>query len=242
MSGHSKWATTKRAKAIVDSKRSNAFTKLANNITIAVRQGGGDAEMNFRLRLAVDRAKSFNMPKENIERAIKKGTGELDGATIEEAVYGALLPGQTAIIIKCLTDNKNRTLNELKIALSKTGAQLTDLNSVAWLFENKGVIKIKKTETLDAGKEEKLEMTIIDSGADNYEVDEEEVTVYTKHEELKAVKDKLESAGLKIDSADLEMIPKEKKEVPDELAEQLSKILETLDELDDVSAYYTNLI
>ncbi len=240
MSGHSKWATIKRAKAANDAKRGNLFTKLANAITVAAKQGGGDPETNFKLRLAIEKAKEANMPKENIVRAIKRGTGELAGEAIEELTYGALLPGQVAVIIKCLSNNKNRTVTEVKTAVAKSGGQMTDLNAVAWQFDQKGVIKINKPSLTNKNQEE-IEMAIIDSGADDYEEDDEEIVIYTQPDNLKAVQEKLTANGLSVTSADLEMVAKEKKEVDDETLNKVVKILDALDELDDVNTYYTNL-
>ena len=240
MSGHSKWATTKRAKAIVDAKRSNLFTKLSNNITIAAKEGGGDPATNFKLRIAVDKAKSASMPKDNIERAIKRGTGELGGAVIEEVIYGALLPGKVVVIIKCLTDNKNRTLNEVKTLLQKNKAQITDPNSIAWQFDNRGVIKINQSGLAGKNKEE-LELMVIDAGAEDLTEDEEEMTIFTNPKKLQKVKEALESLGLKIVSADLEMVAKEKVSLEGEALDKVIKFFDLLDELSDLSDYYTNL-
>ncbi len=240
MSGHSKWATIKRAKAANDAKRGNLFTKLANAITVAAKQGGGDAETNFKLRLAIEKAKEANMPKENISRAIKRGTGELAGQAIEELTYGALLPGQVAVIIKCLSDNKNRTVSEVKTAITKNGGQMTELNAVAWQFDHKGVIKINKDSLADKNQEE-IEMAIIDSGAEDYEEYEQEIIIYTQADNLKTVQENLAAKGIKTSSADLEMVAKDKQEVDDETLNKVVKILDALDELDDVNTYYTNL-
>ncbi|OGG92270.1 hypothetical protein A3H03_02715 [Candidatus Kuenenbacteria bacterium RIFCSPLOWO2_12_FULL_42_13] len=240
MSGHSKWATTKRAKAIVDAKRSNLFTKLSNNITIAAKEGGGDPATNFKLRIAVDKAKSASMPKDNIERAIKRGTGELGGAVIEEVIYGALLPGKVVVIIKCLTDNKNRTLNEVKTLLQKNKAQITDPNSIVWQFDNRGVIKINQSDLAGKNKEE-LELMVIDAGAEDLTEDEEEMTIFTNPKKLQKVKEALESLGLKIVSADLEMVAKEKVSLEGEALDKVIKFFDLLDELSDLSDYYTNL-
>ncbi|KKS42369.1 MAG: Transcriptional regulator [Candidatus Kuenenbacteria bacterium GW2011_GWA2_42_15] len=239
MSGHSKWATTKRAKAIVDAKRSNLFTKLSNNITIAAKEGGGDPATNFKLRIAVDKAKSASMPKDNIERAIKRGTGELGGAVIEEVIYGALLPGKVVVIIKCLTDNKNRTLNEVKTLLQKNKAQITDPNSIVWQFDNRGVIKINQSDLAGKNKEE-LELMVIDAGAEDLTEDEEEMTIFTNPKKLQKVKEALESLGLKIVSADLEMVAKEKVSLEGEALDKVIKFFDLLDELSDLSDYYTN--
>ncbi len=241
MSGHSKWSTIKRQKAAADAKRGNIFTKLANAITVAAKEGGGEADKNFKLRLEIERAKSANMPKGNIERAIKKGTGELKGEVIEELSYGALLPGQVPLIVKCLTDNKNRSLHEVKTAITKNGGQMTDLNAAAWHFEDKGVIRFKATQD-NFKKAEELELAIIDSGADNYELNQDEIIVYTKPKQLQKVRDNLEQVGVKIDSSSLELIAKNKREIDEETTQKISKILNALDELDDVNDYYTNII
>jgi len=239
MSGHSKWSTIKRAKEANDAKRGNLFTKLGNNITVAAKDGGGDPETNFSLRLAIDRAKSANMPKDNIERAIKRGTGELKGDQIEEISYGGLLPGNRPIIIKCLTDNKNRTVTEVKTILQKNGGQLTDLNSVSWQFENKGVLIVSSKKINK--KQEEIEMSVIESGADDYEINDDETIIYTRPEDLQEVKKGLEQNNFKIESAELKMVAKEKKELNDIDAGKVEKILSLLSELDDVSDYYTNI-
>lgn len=238
MSGHSKWATIKRAKAATDAKRGNIFTKLGNNITVAAKEGGGDPVANFKLRLAMEQAKKVNMPKDNIERAIKRGTGELKGDIIEEVMYGGFLPGQYPIIIKCLTDNKNRALTEVKTALQKNGGQFVELNAIAWQFENKGVIKIQNSKFKTQND---LEEIIIEAGADDYEISEDEIVIYTKPEDLQVVKEKLEGNGLKVDSADLEMVAKKKKDLDNINAEKIEKVLGLLDELDDVNNYYMNI-
>jgi YebC/PmpR family DNA-binding regulatory protein len=239
MSGHSKWATIKRAKAATDAKRGNIFTKLGNAVTVAARSGGGDPDANFQLRLAMDRAKSANMPKDNIERAVKRGTGELGGNAIEELTYGALLPGQVAAIINCTSDNKNRTFTDVKTTITKNGGQFVDLSSISWQFDSKGVIKLLRKDLTLATDE--LELIIIDSGASDYTEDDEEYTIYTKPDELKAVKDALDKSSLKIESANLEMVAKETKEIDDDTLSKVTRVLDALDELDDVNDYYTNL-
>ena len=242
MSGHSKWSSIKRQKAITDTKRGNLFTKLGNTISIAAREGGADASANFKLRLAIDRAKAVNMPKDNIERAIKRGTGELRGDIIEELIYGALLPGQIAVIIKCLSDNKNRTLTNVKTAVVKNGGQFVDLNSIVWQFENKGVIKISKVRDQQSQRSnQEMEMFIIEAGADDYSQDKDEIIVYTRPEDLQSVKENLERNNIEVDSADLEMVAKDRKEVDNITFEKVMKVLNALDEIDDVSDYFTNL-
>lgn len=243
MSGHSKWATTKRRKGAVDQKRSNVFTKLTNGITVAARKGGSDPAMNFSLRLAIDRAKEANMPKENIERAIKRGSGELAGEYLEEVAYEGFGPGKIAIIIECLTPNKNRTVSEIKHILEKHGGALAGPGAVAWMFEKKGVITINK-KLLTINKDA-LELKIIDVGVDDIEEDEEEIVVYTKPENLEKVKENLDKEavdwGIKIESANQELVAREKVEVADEINEKLNALFEELEEQQEVSEYYTNL-
>jgi YebC/PmpR family DNA-binding regulatory protein len=201
MSGHSKWATTKRQKEVTDSKRSGLFTKLAKVITIAARDGG-DPETNFKLRMAIDRAKKFSLPKENIDRAIKSGTGELKGEIIEEITYEAYGPEGIALIIETITDNKNRTVGEIKHALSKSDGNLGSSGSVLWLFERRGVIY--PAEKLN----NEQELVAIDAGAQDIINADEESIIYTKDSELNEIKQKLEAAGLLIDDAKIEFVAK----------------------------------
>jgi len=235
MSGHSKWATTKRKKFAVDAKRSSVFTKLANNVTVAARHGGGDPEMNFRLRLAIERAKAASMPKENIERAIKRGLGELDGQHLEEVVYEGYGPGQVAILVECLTDNRNRTHGEIKKIFESFGGTLAGQGSVAWQFEKKGVIVIA-----DAKPTEEVELKIIDAGADDFNLTVEEMVVYTKPEDLQKVKENLEKEKFKIEAANLEYVAKEKINLTEEEEEALAKLIEALEEQNEVNEYYLN--
>jgi len=234
MSGHSKWATTKHQKAVVDKKRSNLFTKLANLISVAARSGG-DPTMNFSLRLAIDKAKAANMPKDNIDRAIKRGTGELGGQRIEEELYEVYGPSGTAILIEATTDNKNRASAEIRSVLNKYGGKLAGSGAVSYLFEQKGIIK--------AGSEqnEEKELKIIDLGAEDYEKIESGYLVYTKTENLKATQDKLSESGFEIESAELTWEPKDTVSLSDEQSEKVIKLLEALDELDDVTAVSSNL-
>ena len=235
MSGHSKWATTKHQKARTDSKRSNLFTKLANLISVAAR-GGGDPTMNFSLRLAIDKAKTANMPRDNIDRAIKRGTGELGGARVEEIIYKAYGPQGTAILIEALSDNKNRSAAEIKAVLNKLGGKLASSGAVAYQFERKGIIKAKSS--LD---EEGAELAIIDSGAQDYEKIGDGYLISTKMEELKTVQDKLVTAGFQVESADLSWEPKETVVLDEEQSEKVIKLLEALDDLDDISNVNSNL-
>ena len=233
MSGHSKWATTKHQKVRTDSKRSNLFTKLANLISVAARSGG-DPTMNFSLRLAIDKGKAANMPKDNIERAIKRGTGELGGQRIEEELYEAYGPSGTAILIEATTDNKNRAVAEIKSVLNKFGAKLAGSGAVSYLFERKGVIKVK------SGQDEEKELEIIESGAEDYEKIDDGYLIYTKMEDLKAIQDKL-SSGFEVESAELSWEPKDTISLDDEKTDKLLKLMETIDELDDVSNVSSNL-
>jgi len=240
MSGHSKWATTKRAKAATDAKRAVLFTKLAKAITVAAKDKGGDPASNFSLRLAIDKAKAANMPKDNIEKAIKRGTGEIQAAAIEEIIYEGFGPGGTALIIKCLTDNKNRTVQQIKHLLAKYGGSLAGPNSVMWQFEQKGVIRIEN-EKLTGKDPEELELQIIDLGAQDIEKTSDFWTVYSNKESLQQIKKGLENLGLEIDYAEIEHVPKEKITAKPEEKEKLLQFFEALDDEEDVDDYYTNL-
>ncbi len=239
MSGHSKWATIKRAKAVTDAKRGAVFTKLGNAITIAAREKGGDVEANPSLRVAVEKAKSANMPKDNIERAIKKGTGELAGDMVEELYYEAVLPNNVQIIIKCLTDNKNRSAATVRHALSKAGGSLS---SVMWNFEKKGVISILR-EALDEKNIniEELELELIEKDIEDFILEDEGLSIYTKVEELQLIKDFIDKKDLKMESADIAYVPKSRIELATEDKSKLDNFLETLEELEDVNDFYLNL-
>lgn len=239
MSGHSKWETTKRAKAVVDAKRGAAFTKIANIITIAAKKGG-DIDGNPSLRAAVEKAKSVNMPKDNIERAIKKGTGELAGDIVEELYYEAVLPNNVQAVIKCLTDNKNRSAASVRHALSKAGGSLS---SVMWNFEQKGVISILKEE-LESKKInlEKLELELIEADIDDFKLEDNALIIYTKIEDLQTIESFFETKDLKMESAEIEHVPKEKNILSEESLNKLYKLLEELDDIEDVSDYYLNVV
>lgn len=231
MSGHSKWSSIKHQKAVTDAKRSSSFTKLANGITVAAR-AGADPTMNFTLRLAIDRAKSANMPKDNIERAVQRGSGSA-GASVEEILYEAYGPSGTAILIEVATDNKNRAIGEIKAVLNKLGAKLAESGSVSYLFEKKGQI-IVKTDDPEA------EMKIIDSGADDYENTDGSYFVYSNPKRLDTVKSALESAGLKVEDYALIWQPKTTVELDEVATTKVMRILETLDNLEDVSGVSSN--
>ena len=240
MSGHSKWATTHRQKEINDAKRGKIFTKMAKVIAIAVREKGGDPDVNFGLRLAIERAKSVNMPKDNIERAIKRGTGESDGEQIEELYYEGIGPANSQFIIKCLTDNKNRSASEIRHVFSKVGGSL---GSVMWNFSQKGVIRIVKEE-IDKNKlaSDDFELELIDQGAEDIEKEDEGMTIYSGVNELTILKKFFDGKGVITESADIEYVAKNKEELAEEDKEKIEKFIEVLDDLDDVSDYYTNVI
>jgi len=238
MSGHSKWSTIKRAKEVKDAKRGNIFTKLGNNITAAARQGG-DPEMNFSLRMAMDKAKSANMPKDNIERSIKRGTGELGGAQIEELIYEGFGPVKTGFIIQMVTDNKNRSAAEIRHIFTKYGGSLGATNSVSWNFKHLGVIRIIKENLPDDMDE--LELDLIDVGADDIQKEEEGVTILTAIENLQKIKKLLDEKNVKVESAEIEYIAKDEKNVSEEEKKKIEQFIEALEENDDINNYYTDV-
>ena len=233
MSGHSKWAQIHRKKGVVDAKRGALFTKLGNAITVAVRQGGGDPETNFKLRLAIDQARAANMPKTNIERAIKRGTGELEGGKIEEITYEGFGPNGTAFIIECLTNNRNRTSSAIKHILTKYGGSLGGPNSVSWMFEPKGIIRTKNIN-------DELELKLIDAGAQDIVHEEDNVAIYTAPNDLEKVKKFLEQKEIEVIYAEVEQIAKDKKVVSKEQKEKIERLFAELDDNEDVNNYYTN--
>jgi len=238
MSGHSKWSKIKHTKGVADARKGAVFTKLGHLITVAARQGGGDPEKNFNLRLTIDRAKKSNLPKDNIERAIKRGTGELIGEEIEEILYEAFGPEGSAVLIKALTSNKNRTVSNLRRIFNKHSGNLGEKNSVRWMFEEKGVIGIEKSKIEDL---EKIELKAIDLGAEDIKIEENELIVYTKIEELEKIKQELEKQGLEIDYAEMEWIPKDEIEISSVSQNKLKTIFNELEEDPDVNDYYTNV-
>lgn len=236
MSGHSKWATIKRQKGAKDARRGEIFTKLASAITVAAKKGGGDPVANFTLRLATDKARAANMPKENIERAIKRGTGELAGNQVEELLLEGFGPGGAAIIIEVLTDNKNRTLPEIRNLLIKFGGQLASQGAVSYQFKQQGVIRIKEDQE---GKED-LETKIIESGAQDYNFEDGQLLVITDLPDLQNVREFFDSQNITVESAAIEFVPTSLIELAAADQEKLIKLLENLNECDDVSNIYTN--
>lgn len=235
MSGHSKWATTKHKKAAKDAKRSAVFTKFGNLISIAAR-GGGDPESNFSLRLAIEKAKGANMPKDNIERAIKRGTGELGGDAIVERTYEVFGPSGIAIVVEAATDNQNRTTADIRHALSKHGGSLGAPNSSLWQFDRKGVIRLAEGAEIS----EDAELELIEAGADDIAQEDGATVIYTQPEAFQKAKEETEKLGLAIDNADVELVAKEPIKVEESVKEKLEKLFEALDDLDDVSTFYSN--
>lgn len=236
MSGHSKWATTKRAKAVVDAKRAVNFTKVAHVITIAAREKGGDPETNFSLRLAIDKARGVNMPKENIERAIKRGTGELAGESLEEITYEGFGPGGVALIIQTLTDNRNRSVSEIKHALSKHGGNLGAANSVRWMFERRGSIGIDAAVCTD-----EHELALIERGAEDIIKDDDGCTILTTPEQFQSIKEYLEGIGATLVFAEIDLVPKERVTLPPDQQEKIEKLVEVLEGMPDVVSVSSNL-
>ncbi len=236
MSGHSKWATIKRKKAATDSARGKVFTKIIKEITIASRDGGGDPDANPRLRLAIQTAKGNNMPQDNITRAIKKGTGELEGVRYEEITYEAYAPGGIAVIIESVTDNKNRTVAELRHLISKKNGNLAESGSVSWMFERKGVVNVEKENV----KEDDLMEVILDAGADDLKTDGEYFEVIAPIESFEKVRKAIEDKSYKIESASLQYIAKDLVAVDSKNADEVIRFIEAVEENDDVQNLFTN--
>jgi YebC/PmpR family DNA-binding regulatory protein len=241
MSGHSHWSKVKWKKGLLDSKKSQAFSKIAREITVAAREGGGDPNFNAKLRLAIEKAKSIRLPAENIERAIKRGTGELAGDKLESVLFEAFGPGGIALIIEGITDNKNRTLGEIKQILNQYNGKLAGEGAVKWLFERKGCLTINPENQSPTKTKEELELIAIEAGAEDIYWHEKILDVYTKPEELEKVKKNLEEKGVKIDSASLDWVPKEEISLSEEEKTACQKLFEALDENDSVQEIYSNI-
>jgi len=235
MSGHSKWSQIKRQKGVADAKRGQLFTKLAREISVAARQGGGEPEANFRLRLVVQKARDHNMPLENIERAIKRGIGGTEGASLVEITCEGYGPGGMAILVQAMTDNRNRTLAEIRNLFTRSGASLGESGCVSWIFDPKGVI------TPEVGKlaAEELALYAIDAGADDVKIEDASVEIYTRPEDLEGVRKALEEK-LTIASAELALVPKSMVQLDEKAAVQGLKLLEKLEDLDEVQHVFTN--
>jgi YebC/PmpR family DNA-binding regulatory protein len=238
MSGHSKWSTIKRKKGAADAKRGAVFTRLTRELVMAAREGGGDPAANFRLRLAVDKARSENMPKDNIERAIHRGTGEdKDAAAFEQVLYEGYAPNGVAVMVECVTDNRNRTVAELRHALTHAGGSLGDLGSVAWQFERAAYFAFPAT-AMDYDKA--LELGI-EAGANDVNDDNGTIEIIGPAESFKAIADRLHEAGVQPDEAGLRMLPRQELELDVDKTLHVMKALETIEELDDVQNVFSNL-
>ncbi len=236
MSGHSKWSTIKHQKGVTDARRGQLFTKLTREIIASVREGGPNVDSNFHLRLAIQKARDSNMPTENIDRAIMRGGGGAEGSTMVEMTIEGYANGGAAILVRALTDNRNRTLQEVRNAFSRNGGSLGENGSVAWLFEPKGVIAVGAGD-LDA---EELGLLAIDAGADDIKVDGDSVEIYTTPHKLEEVRKTLEEKGIPVASTELSMVPKTTIELEEKAALQTLKLLEKLEEVDGVQTVYSN--
>ncbi|RLB56451.1 MAG: YebC/PmpR family DNA-binding transcriptional regulator [Deltaproteobacteria bacterium] len=236
MSGHSKWSTIKHKKAAQDAKRGKIFTRLIKEITIAARLGGGNPEHNPRLRSAIAEAKSNNMPNNNIERAIKKGTGELEGVSYEEVTYEGYGPGGVAMMVEVITDNKNRTTSEIRKIFSKSNGNLGENGCVAWMFEAKGFIVVKKEST----SEEQLMDVALEAGAEDIQEEDDTFEITTQPASFSAVREALEAASIPVESARLDKVPQNTVAVSGKEAEQVLRLAEALEEHDDVQNVYAN--
>ncbi|HEV3063244.1 MAG TPA: YebC/PmpR family DNA-binding transcriptional regulator [Vicinamibacterales bacterium] len=239
MSGHSKWHSIKHKKGAADAKRGKIFTRLIKELTVAARAGGGDPDMNPRLRTIIAEAKSSNMPADNIKRAIRRGTGEEPGVSYEEAQYEAYGPGGAALIIDVLTDNKNRTVGELRHLLEKHGGNLASTNAVAWMFAKRGYIVIEKSKAA-GNDEEKLMNAVLDAGADDFQDDEDNWEVFSAPDAFVAVNDAVKHLGVEPATAKVSMIPQNYVKLEGKPAQQMVRLMEALEEHDDVQNVSSN--
>ncbi|HBR70294.1 TPA: YebC/PmpR family DNA-binding transcriptional regulator [Candidatus Dependentiae bacterium] len=237
MSGHSKWANIKHRKSAQDAKKGKVFTRIGKEITIAAKEGGGNPDANFRLRTIIDKAREANMPADNIQRSIKRGTGELPGVSYEEQLYEGYGPESVAVLVACVTDNKNRTVAEVRRVFNNNGGNLAEAGAVSWMFEKKGVIRI------NAGglTEDDLLEQLIDFGIDDIDVDDDIATITVNPKQLEQVKKVLADSGHKIESAELEFVAKNSMGLSEDKEKKVFDFLEKLEDLDDVQNVYTNL-
>lgn len=235
MAGHSKWANIKHRKAAQDAKRGKIFTKLIRELTTASREGGSDSATNPRLRAAIDKALSNNMTRDTIDRAVKRGAGELDGQVLETIIYEGYGPGGTAVMVECMTDNRNRTVSDVRHAFTKNGGNLGTDGSVAYLFEKKGVISYANAD------EETVMEAALEAGADDVVVnDDGSIDVYTQWDEFGSVKDALDAGGLEAENAEVTMIPSTSAELDEETAPRFMRLIDMLEDADDVQEVYHN--
>ncbi len=236
MSGHSKWSQIKRQKGITDAKRGQVFTKIGRELSIAAKEGGGDPSSNFKLRLVIQKAKDANMPTENIERAIKRALGAEAGVALVETTYEGYGPGGTAVLVQAVTDNRNRTSSEVRQLFVRHGGNLGESGCVAWLFDQRGVIVVSAA----GEKAEELALSAIDAGAEDFKQDASTLEIYTKPSDLEAVRKVLESKGAEVTSFDVAMVPKNTIALDVKTAEQTIRLLDKLEELDEVQKVFSN--
>jgi len=237
MSGHSKWSTIKRKKGAEDAKRGKLFTRIARDIMVAARESGGDPDTNPALRVAIDKARGANMPKDNIERAIKKGTGELEGGELEQITYEAYGPHGIPILIECMTDNRNRALADLRKVFNRQGGNMAEAGAVSWMFDVKGYITIERNDQ----DPDDIFMMAVDAGAEDVEISNDVIEIYTEATDLHRVSTALSDGGLKLDDAELSQIPKNEIELGQKETLQVMNIIEALEDLDDVQRVYSGL-
>jgi YebC/PmpR family DNA-binding regulatory protein len=237
MSGHSKWSTIKRKKAAVDAKRGQIFTRLAREITVAARKGGGDPDTNFRLRLAIDKAKAANMPRDNIERAITRGAGGGKGDALEEVTYEGYAPHGVALLVQVLTDNRNRTVAEVRRVFNKQGGSLADVGSVAWQFERKGYIAIEP----DGVDPDEIFELAVEAGAEDVIFGDDLIEVYAELSEFQAVQEAFRARDVEFATAELSMVPKNTLQLETDQTFKVMRVIEMLEDLDDVQQVYSNL-
>jgi YebC/PmpR family DNA-binding regulatory protein len=237
MSGHSKWSTIKRQKGVTDAKRGALFTKVAREISVAARQGGGDPDANYRLRLAVEKARSVNMPSDNIKRTIDKATGGGEAEQFEEIVYEGYGPGGVAVLVEAATDNRNRTAAEVRSIFTKTGGPQAGSGALAWQFEPRGLIAVTRGAKVDP---DEVGLAAIDAGAEDVETDDDTIEIYTSPGDLESVRKALEGAGVPVDSAENTMVAKQTVELDSNKARQALRLVELLEDLDDVQRVTAN--
>jgi YebC/PmpR family DNA-binding regulatory protein len=236
MSGHSKWSSIKRQKGVTDAQRGQLFTKLAREIIMAAKQGGGDPNANFRLRLAVQKAKEHNMPSDNIERAIKRATGGGEGEDVQEVMYEGFGPAGTAVIVEAVTSNRNRTVAEIRNVFTRTGGALGETGSVGWNFDLRGVISV----TPNGKDPDDIALTAIDAGAEDVQISADAIDIYTAPSDLEAVRKALEEGGVTVASAEAARVPKTTVQLDEREAVQTLRLVEKLEALDDVQKVYFN--
>ncbi len=236
MSGHSKWATTKHKKAATDAKRGKVFTKIGKEITVAAKLGGGDPGGNPRLRTAVAKAKAVSMPADNIKRAIQRGTGELPGVSYEEITYEGYGPGGVAVLVESMTDNRNRTVSEIRNIFSKAGGNMGEAGCVSWMFHKKGYVVVKR----EKADEDKLMSLALDAGAEDMQAEDDNFVITTSPHDFEKVKKALEDAGLALEVAEITMVPQTYVKLEGKEAQQMLRLVETLEDNDDVQNVYAN--